>query len=211
MAICYLVGAAPDAQTFEPQPGDLVLAADGGYAHLRAMGVTPDLVLGDFDSLEGEVPRHIPAQFFAKDKDASDLALALEEGLRRNYRCFTLIGAGGGRPDHAFANLQLLVKAARCGAFAVLRDGDFSVTALSEQGSLCLSGSGLVSVFAYGGTARGVCLRGMEYPLENAALSDDTPRGLSNRLLGAQAEIAMESGTLLVFWETEKAEALANI
>jgi thiamine pyrophosphokinase len=211
MNTCYLVGAAPAAEKIAPQPGDFIIAVDGGCDTLSGWGITPDFALGDFDSIQAVVPENVPCKKYPAEKDESDMELALWEGLHRGIRRFELIGAGGGRPDHTFANLQLLVQAAELGASALLRFQGCTASALVESGTLVLQGSGTVSVFAFGGAAEGVTLRGVKYPLERARLTGGEPLGLSNEIAGAEAEIALESGALLVFWETEKAIPLVNI
>jgi thiamine pyrophosphokinase len=102
-------------------------------------------------------------------------------------------------------NLQLLARAARRGCFAQMLCGESIAAAIAGGGTLRLKGRGAVSVFAYGGQARGVAIRGLEYPLENAVLRDDTPLGVSNALgregvLG-EGQIALEHGTLLIFYQ----------
>jgi len=139
------------------------------------------------------------------EKNETDMALAFREGYERGHRRFALVGAAGGRPDHTFANMQLLVKAASMGAFAQLYDGDYRVTALVKNGELRLKGTGTVSVFA-AGEASGVTLRGMKYALEGVTLRGDMPLGVSNSLEGGEALITMESGALLVFWEARGIE-----
>jgi thiamine pyrophosphokinase len=207
---CYLVGAAPAATKIEPRPGDFVLAVDGGLDHLRRWGVSPDFFLGDCDSVQSPVPAGVPSVRYPGQKDETDMELALLEGLRRGFFRFEIVGGSGGRPDHGFANVQLLVKAARHSAFAVLRGEDYSATALTDQGSLTLRGSGTFSLFAYGEAAAGVTVRGAQYALDGETLQGDTPRGVSNVLDGGEAEISLESGVLLVYWQSDGVEPLAN-
>ncbi len=216
MNICYLIGAATTAEKIMPDPDDFMIAVDGGCDTLRRWGLTPDFVLGDFDSIQTGLPENVPCKRYPREKGESDMELALWEGLSRGYRRFELIGASGGRPDHTYANLQLLVQAAEHGAFAVLRFPGYAVAALVSGGSLLLRGSGTVSVFAFGGDAEGITLRGMKYPLERARLSCCAPLGLSNEISQAApgapiGEVSMEHGALLVFWESEKAIPMVNI
>jgi thiamine pyrophosphokinase len=211
---CYLVGASPAAEQINPRAEDYVIAVDGGLRHLHQWGIAPELMLGDFDSFAPTDPMltaTVPQMRFPREKDETDMELALRAALQMGFRRLELIGGSGGRPDHTFANLQLLVRAARQGAFAVLRGSDgFSVTALTDQGTLALRGQGTVSLFAYGEIAEGVTVRGMRYPLSGASLRGDTPRGVSNEMAGETAEITMTGGVLLVYWQTDSAEPLVN-
>jgi len=199
MAVCYIAGASPEAQRIHPLPGDFLIAADGGLGHLARWGLTPDLLIGDLDSLQTR-PGDIPCVKFPCEKDDTDLSLALDEAFLRTQKNIMITGAWGGRPDHAIANLQLLVKAARRGYFAQLLCGGFTAAALVGGSTLHLRGSGTVSVFAHGGQASGVTFCGLKYPLENAVLQDDTPLGVSN-VLENEGKITLEHGALLVFYE----------
>lgn len=107
--ICYVVGAmslSPSLRPY-PAPGDYVIAADRGYDSLMAYGVTPDLVVGDFDSL-GRTPSHPNVIQLPAEKDDTDMVYALRKGLELGYRRFVLLGGVGGRLEHTLGNLQLL-------------------------------------------------------------------------------------------------------
>ncbi|MDR2524737.1 MAG: thiamine diphosphokinase [Oscillospiraceae bacterium] len=212
MQTCYLVGAAPEAERILPQPGDFVIAVDGGLDVLLAWNITPDYMIGDFDSAQLPPPPDVPCKRYPAQKDASDMALALREALARGFRRIALIGAVGGRADHTYANIQLLAQAAQAGAFAVLHcSPGWAATMLCDNGSLLLEGAGLFSVFAYGGSAEGVDIKSARYPLNGAALTPENPLGLSNEITGARAEISLAKGALLVFWEADKAQPLVNV
>ncbi len=201
MPTCYLVGAGVfTARGFAPAAGDCVIAADAGYNALAAIGVKPDLLVGDFDSLP-ECPADVPCRVFPAEKDDTDLGLALAEGWARGYRMFALYGAGGGRADHFVANLQLLGGLSRRGAQAYMVCETSDIYALTDAVlSLPEREKGtVVSVFCHGEQARGVTLSGLRYPLNNALLTCDRPFGVSNEYTGAEATVAVERGTLLVF------------
>jgi len=206
MPTCYLVGASPEADEAAPRvlTGDCVIAADGGLDHLRRWGIAPDLVIGDMDSLNCDLPADVPYATYPAEKDDTDMALALEEGLRRGFTRFALLCAAGGRPDHTMANLQLLVKAARLNAKAILHMGAWRCTALcapSGRSELWLRGRGIVSVFAYGGRAKGVMIAGMKYGF-TGDLDGATPLGVSNEL-DDEGRVSLEEGVLLCYWEEQ--------
>ncbi len=202
MPTCYIVGAGEfTARGLAPAAGDLLIAADGGFAPLAALGLRPDLLLGDFDSLPVR-PQGVPTQTFPVEKDDTDLGLALREGFARGYREFALYGAGGGRMDHTLANLQLMGGMSRQGAALVMVCPAFDVHTVTD-GTLVLpprpQGT-LVSVFCHGAQAEGVTLRGLQYPLEGALLTCDHPLGVSNAYTKAQAaSVTVARGTLLVY------------
>lgn len=177
-----------------------LIAADGGYGWLKAQGLTPHLAVGDFDSL-GCVPEDVPVLRHPPEKDDTDMMLAVQEGLKRGCTRFLLYGGLGGRLDHTLANLHVLDHLAREGCEAFLLGPNETVTAL-RNGSLTFSGAhrGTLSVFPWGGDARGVTLSGLRYPLEGGTLTPHHPLGVSNEFLGKEAVISVTDGALLVLW-----------
>lgn len=133
MPTCYIVGAGDfTPRGFAPVPGDLVLAADGGYRALYSLGYTPDLLLGDFDSLgDLPLPPDLPVLRFPARKDDTDTGLALRHGLDRGYRDFALYGCAGGRVDHLLANLQSMARVSRLGATIRLAAPEYDAWALT--------------------------------------------------------------------------------
>lgn len=221
MPTCYIVGAGDfTPRGFAPVPGDLVLAADGGYRALYSLGYTPDLLLGDFDSLgDLPLPPDLPVLRFPARKDDTDTGLALRHGLDRGFRDFALYGCAGGRVDHLLANLQSMARVSRLGATIRLAAPEYDAWALTGPAPdasgpaphapdgpaavLALPprpGGTLVSVFCHGDRAEGVTLTGLSYPLDGADLTGDFPLGVSNRRLeGQPATVSVRRGTLLIF------------
>lgn len=215
MPTCYIVGAGDfTPRGFAPVPGDLVLAADGGYRALYSLGYTPDLLLGDFDSLgDLPLPPDLPVLRFPARKDDTDTGLALRHGLDRGFRDFALYGCAGGRVDHLLANLQSMARVSRLGATIRLAAPEYDAWALTgpapdasapgPAATLALPdrpGGTLVSVFCHGDRAEGVTLTGLSYPLDGADLTGDFPLGVSNRRLeGQPATVSVRRGTLLIF------------
>ena len=178
---------------------DFLLAADGGLRHLQSLGLTPDEILGDFDSL-GYVPEN--SSRFPVEKDDTDSMLAIRRGLALGYREFWLYGSlDGPRLDHTAANYQALQYLADHHAFGYLIGKDYLVTVV-KNGSLRFPAGcrGTVSVFCPGSDAYGVTLKGLYYPLDNAILTSGFPLGVSNHFTGQAAEIAVTQGSLLVFF-----------
>lgn len=214
MPTCYIVGAGDfTPRDFAPVPGDLVLAADGGYRALYSLGYTPDLLLGDFDSLgDLRLPPDLPVLRFPARKDDTDTGLALRHGLDRGFRDFALYGCAGGRVDHLLANLQSMARVSRLGATIRLAAPEYDAWALTgpaphapdgPAATLTLPdrpGGTLVSVFCHGDRAEDVTLTGLSYPLDGADLTGDFPLGVSNRRLeGQPATVSVRRGTLLIF------------
>ena len=201
MSKCIIFCAAGFDGLSEPiGEDDFVIAADGGLRHTRALGLTPDCILGDFDSL-GYVPEG--AKVFPTRKDDTDSMLAIREGLSRGYREFVLYGAlDGERPDMAVANYQALLFLADRGARGLLVGKRFRASVVKDGCLTFPAGlDGTVSVFCLGADARGVTIRGLGYPMEEGTLTARFPLGVSNRFTGAPAEIRVKDGSLLVIWE----------
>ncbi len=186
-----------------PQSGDLVLAADAGYEVCRREGIVPDLVLGDFDSMEqpkdAENVLRVPVE-----KDDTDTMLAVKTALENGCDTIYLYGGTGGkRLDHTLANLQTLLFIRRRGARGYLYDDDFVWTAVENE-SLTIRREvewGLFSAFCLGDRAEGIDEVGFQYPLENASLTPEFPLGVSNHIVEETATITVRSGALIVGWE----------
>lgn len=201
MSTCYIVGAGEFYGSFTPTESDLVIAADGGYNLLSERGIRCDLLIGDMDSIE-DIPTGVKMLRHKVEKDETDMHLAYLEGARRGYSDFAIYGGVGGRPDHTFANYCLLAYIQKHGGRAKLYDKTSVAYALTDGCvSLAASSDKTVSVFAFGGDARGVSIRGLYYTLENGTLTPDFPLGVSNHTVGKPFEIEVSDGTLLIIEE----------
>ena len=210
MTMCALVAACDfNASDFlarrEAGEFDCVVAVDAGYAHLEQVGCVPDAVLGDFDSL-GYVPKGDNVEVHPVHKDKSDLELAFDYVAARGFDNAAVYGALGGRLDHALANLQICARFAEDGMRVILVGAEHTVDILVGPAALELPriDCGTVSVFSAVDISYGVTECGLEYPLDNATLSNRTTLGLSNELKGQPASISVEQGTLFVFYPNER-------
>ena len=199
--ICFIIGAGRfDDMKIRPEKGDLVIAADGGYEYLKQLRIEPDVLLGDFDSLE-YVPEHEHIVRHSPVKDDTDMALAAACGEEEGYQKFIMYGGLGGRIDHTLANFQLLTALSRKGYAAYLIGEGYIVTAVTgERLNFDAGMRGMISVFCMGERAEDVTLRGLKYCLNHAVLTCDRALGVSNEFIGQPAEIESRQGTLLVMW-----------
>lgn len=185
------------------ETGDLVIAADAGYQTCLRTGIVPDLLLGDFDSMEAPADfsrvRRLPVE-----KDDTDTLAALRTGLEAGCGEFHIYGGTGGkRLDHTLANLQSLLFLRRRGARGWLYGDDFVWTVIENE-ALEVPGAvewGLFSAFCLGDRAEGVDETGFQYPLEEAVLTPDFPIGVSNHITAPPARISVRKGALAVGWE----------
>jgi thiamine pyrophosphokinase len=199
--ICHVVGAGDfQCSLIQKKEGDLIIAADGGYALLKEGGMVPDLFLGDGDSL-GFCPKDLPAILLPSVKDDTDTLAALKEGLRRGYRRFALYGAlGGNRFSHSLANLQALLFLKEQGAQGEIIDPRCRISLWKEGSYRFAFSGGYFSLFAWGEEAC-LSLTGAKYPLDHAILSPSFPLGVSNEGTAEVTTLSLHRGTVLLVRE----------
>jgi thiamine pyrophosphokinase len=190
----------------------LVIAADGGWEKAAALGILPDLLVGDADSLPEErfaelAAAGVPIERSPVAKDESDTELAVMAALRQNAAHVTILGAlGGKRFDHALANVGLLGLPGIGEAEVELLDATTRVRLLRAaavgggQSTCDLSGEvgDIVSLLPLGVPASGITTEGLLYPLRGETLLPGPARGLSNVRIAADASVKLHQGSLLV-------------
>ncbi|MCL2812818.1 MAG: thiamine diphosphokinase [Clostridia bacterium] len=200
-AICYIFGAGDHAGGhIMPNAHDLVIAADGGYAHIQKHHLPIHMIIGDFDSLI-DPPEDVPLLRLPKEKDDTDMAAAISHGLGAGYSMFCIYGGCGGRIEHTLANIQLLACLAQQGARGFLFDGENVITAIHNSSiTFPSNATGYISAFAHSEAAIGVWEKGLKYPLSDATLHNTHPLGVSNEFIGQASEISVREGTLIVIF-----------
>ena len=201
MKTCVIFCAGEFDKPMAPVGDAFVIAADGGLKHTQKLGLTPDLILGDFDSL-GFVPEG--AVVHPVEKDDTDAMLAIRAGLDAGCTNFVIYGAlDGPRLDHTIANLQSLLFLAAHGARGTLVGlKNVIITVQNETVVFPADYAGTVSLFAMGQPA-GLSIRGLKYELESGNLTPDYPLGVSNQFIGKESRIIVESGCVLALFDTE--------
>ena len=200
-----IVASSPSAakpNTLLPQPGDLVIAADGGANWCVAWGWHPDLVVGDMDSIAADVAEQLQAEgvpFVAHpvEKDETDLELALHAAIDRGADEIIVAAALGGRIDHTLGNLALLALPRLADVLVRMVDGGQSISLVRDRMVVAGAAGDTLSLIPFGGDAHGVSVTGVHWPLDDAELLVGPSLGISNRLTGSQAAITVRSGALL--------------
>ena len=184
----------------EKTENDLIIAADGGLAHLERNGIKPDIIIGDFDSF-GAIPEGDNVIRLKPEKDVTDMHAAVDVGLSEGYGVFEIFGATGGRLDHTFANVQLAASLAEKGKANIIHGNGFEVRAI-KNGKISFPSQlqGYVSVFAHSDECRGISIKGLKYELENAVLTNTFTLGVSNEFIGKECEISVENGILIIIY-----------
>jgi len=201
---CHIMGAGEYTGGFRPSPGDLIIAADGGWERLRDMGIMPDLIVGDFDSA-GEIPAGKNVSILPREKDDTDMLAAVKLGCERGANRFHLWGGTGGRGDHTMANIQLLHWLSKRGMCGILHGKNNLYTAITDRRIRFDAGCrGYISVFSLSDYSLGVTETGLKYTLNNGELTSDMPLGVSNEFIGRPSCIEVRKGTLLIAYENQE-------
>ena len=200
---CVIIGSAPCESDGDFREIDwensFVICADGGLDLALRQNITPNLIIGDFDSVKNQLPNNIETIRLQTEKDDTDMMAAIRIAIKRGYRDFILLGALGGRFDHSFANLCAMQFLAAQGCKAMII-GQGCRVFLLNGGRLTLSrlkGS-TVSVFPFGTTSCTVTYEGLKYPLTEVRLSADYPLGVSNLIIAENARVMVHDGNALI-------------
>lgn len=179
---------------------DFIICADNSFPAALAQGITPHLIIGDFDTgAPVSFPDDVEMQRFPVEKDDSDTMLCVKEAARLGFTEITVAGGLSGRLDHTFANLQMLAYGASRGLDITVTDGENEAFLLRPGKTVLQKKEGFsLSLFSYGEKASGISLAGVKYPLENGELTNLFPLGLSNEITEAEAEVSFRDGLLLV-------------
>lgn len=199
MRRCVIVGGAPIGRYADLRAAlrsnDFFIFCDGGLRHAEALGATPDLIVGDFDS--HPVPETaIETVVLPREKDDTDTVFAAREAVRRGFDDFLLLGCVGARLDHSLGNIALLLMLHRLGKRALLLD---------DHGEMEIVGNADIaedvpyfSLLAVDGAASGVCIENAKYPLSDAVIAPDYAYAVSNEPLPGGASVRVGQGRLLL-------------
>ncbi len=207
-ALIFANGPLSDPQAVHSllRPDDWLIAADGGARHCLELGLTPAVVIGDFDSLqEDEVKalRKAGSKMVRhpRSKDQTDLELAIRHALNDGATEILILGGVGGRWDQTLANLLLPALPDMPETRIWLVDGPSRATILRSGGRLRFHGQpgDIVSLVPLGGSVLGVTTEGLEYPLTEEPLAFGSTLGISNTMLGNSASVELDIGVLAIF------------
>jgi thiamine pyrophosphokinase len=205
-AVIFANGALDDPpQTLSAlQANDILIAADGGARHCRVLGLTPAVVIGDFDSLSADDLAQLERDGtkvvrYPSRKDFTDLELALQHAMSLGADEIIVFAALGARWDQTLANLLLPAAPGFEHVSIRLLDGPQEITLLRAGETYTLNGQAgdIVSLVPLGGHATGITTTGLEYPLTDGTLYFGATRGISNVMLGDQATVQLKAGLLL--------------
>ncbi len=203
-AILFANGRLTDPQAARAliAPSDVIVAADGGAHHCRALGLRPQVVVGDLDSLAPDLLAELTAadvliELYPPDKDETDLELALRAALRLNVTQVIILAGLGGRWDQSLANLLLLAHRDFAALDLKLIDGPDTFVVVRDRAVFQGAPGDQLSLLPLAGDAEAVTLKGLRYPLKRGTLRYGLTRGLSNVFVQAEAVVTLGRGILL--------------
>ncbi|MCR5097731.1 MAG: thiamine diphosphokinase [Lachnospiraceae bacterium] len=202
MRRCVIVGNAAIADYARVReylkPDDFIICCDGGLKHTKDLLVSPDLIVGDFDSIE-KPKTDIETIVLPREKDDTDTFYAAKEAYTKGFRDFLLVGVFGGRLDHTFGNISLMLW---------LYNRECRCLAIDDQSEMQIVGKDAVyiddtysffSLLCIDGPALGISISGAKFPLDNGAITSEYQYGISNEVLpGATATVSVENGVLFL-------------
>jgi thiamine pyrophosphokinase len=188
----------------------LIIVCDGGVHHLQKLGIKPDVIIGDMDSIEPAQLANYSAQGvkivkYPANKDFTDTELALDYTLNLKPTTIYIWGALGGRLDHTLANVFLFRKGKDVSIKTYLID-EYCEAFIVDKEAVFVDAKGItISLFAFSPKVEGLSLSGFVYPLKDAVLTMGESLGVSNIINEAQAKISVRVGNLLVirYWQKD--------
>lgn len=202
MSRCVIVGAG-EISSYEKaknllKEDDYIISADGGYEHLKKMGITPNLATGDFDSSQN-VPTDTKTIVLNAEKDVTDTFYATEIAIEKGFKEIVYIGMLGGRLDHSIANIQTLNFLLDNGVTGHIYGEKTYITAIrNSRITLYPQKNKYLSVFTAGDKAEGVYIKNAKYKLDNYTLKNNYPIGVSNEFTNNNTYIEVKNGTILI-------------
>lgn len=182
---------------------DLIIAADGGATHLKQMNIAPHVIIGDMDSIHPDTrcffeKNLIPIIPHPSRKNQTDTDLCIEFAIKKGATTITMLGVTGHRLDHTLANIFLLRKLSGLGIKSRIIDANNEIYLVRDQLELTGKKGDLLSVLSISDKVTGLTLTGLEYRLENAAISMGSSLGISNYFKATRVTISISTGLLLV-------------
>lgn len=200
MKECWIFGGAPitDYSCINVSENTVIIAADGGYDHLKRLNICPNYIIGDFDSYKGDLPDNCEIITVPVRKDDTDMMLAVKKALEIGCVKIYIGGALGGRLDHSIANIQTLEYISDNGGYGVIIDSD-NIVGIQDIGTVIYEkmDGWYFSVFSLTEKSE-LSLSGTSFDVNNCILTRGFPLGVSNEIIADNAEVTVFSGKLLI-------------
>lgn len=202
MSRCVIVGAG-EIKCYNKvreiiKDDDFIISADGGYEHLKNVAITPNLAIGDFDSLK-YTPDDTETMVLNKEKDVTDTFFATELAIKKGFTNIVYLGMLGGRLDHTLANIQTLNYLLDNNVTGHIYSSDTYITAIRNSSiTLLPQKNKYFSIFSMGDVSEGVFIKNAKYKLDNYTLKNNYPIGVSNEFTDETTYIEVKKGTIIL-------------
>ena len=182
---------------------DMIISADGGARHLRALNILPDVMIGDFDSINFAdhsffKQKQIKTLSFPLKKEHTDTELCVSYALENKASDITLLGVTGSRLDHTLANIFLLKRLAQLKIPARIISRHNEIYIVTDFIEIKGQPNDLLSIIPVTQQVTGIELKGLEYPLKNASIKMGETLGISNVFKESVVSISIKKGILIV-------------
>ena len=208
-AFIYVGGSIfPENITEKPEENDICIAADSGYSNAQKLGVRPQILVGDFDSLSDDkrnsVPEGTKIITVPAEKDFTDTQLAVKTAIESGAGNIVIIGGLDGRLDHTLSNLAILESLYESNIRAIITNGANRIRYIKSSSDLIArSRFKYLSVIACDDKVKGVSVEGCKYPLKNATLSNKFQYAISNEILKNCALVSVKKGGIYIVESTD--------
>ncbi|MCI0551940.1 MAG: thiamine diphosphokinase [Anaerolineae bacterium] len=203
--IIFANGELPDLEKARLllHPDDYIICADGGTHHALALGLKPNLVIGDMDSINKDEWQDleksgISIELFPRDKNETDLELAIHRALELEPKEILILGALGGRLDQTLGNIVLLTVSLHASRSIRIDDGVEEIFFCRDQAQVHGRSGDIVSLIPWGNPVHGIQSQDLKWQLQNETLYPDKTRGISNEMTSDTASVSIEAGLLLI-------------
>lgn len=203
--VIFANGSMPDPERVRAllRPDDFLIGADGGARHIMSLGLLPNFVIGDLDSLtEDDMydlgSADVRVDQYPADKDETDLELAILYALQLDFTSIVIVAALGGRIDQTLGNISLLTDIAMPNADIRFDDGVEEMFFCRNQAQVKGRSGDVVSLIPWSGDVSGVVTTGLKWTLRGETLFSYKTRGISNEMTGDTATVQIKSGLLLI-------------
>lgn len=206
-ALIIANGDDVNKNTIENINFEYVICADGGLEKAESLGIVPNVILGDFDSVDSDILKkyqsmNIETKKFPAEKDFTDMELSIEFAVGKGYKNLILIGATGGpRLDHAIANIMLIEKYFKLGVTIEIIDNNNKIKIISDDTDLSIEHMKhyFVSIVPITESISGLTLEGFKYPLDKVVVRRGSTLCVSNEIVLNSGRVILEKGTALLF------------
>lgn len=181
---------------------DYIICADGGLNYLDSLSIKPNLIVGDFDSVNIsllEKYKNVTIKRYPTEKNFTDTEIAIEEAIASRYDEITIIGATGTRLDHTMANILLIERYIMSGISIKIVDNNNYISILNKDTIVNKKEGYFLSIIPITDYIDGITLKGVKYPLLDVRVDRGSTLCISNEITANKAEISIKIGKGILF------------